>query len=98
MQKDRQWMPGVPRANTRDLPPANDLPERAFGVQESLIRTKWEQINRIHHTVGTNIINAPSSLARETECIFWSVGLATADGTIVDRMRPNIIRLERPAV
>src|SRR5580658_6264676 len=62
-----------------------------------LTRAEWQLVNRGEIEHLANVIVARRLIARSAEGILRRVGFTAANATVVDRMRPHVIRREQKA-
>src|SRR5579872_1866067 len=88
-------MPSVPQANTAELPASEYFIHQAGSTEIGLAGAEGKLINRVDSNVVAHIKNAGPFVTGQAVHIFRAVGFASSYGSIVDRMRPGVPRLER---
>ena len=85
----------MPEANTAQLPASEYLGQHAWSTEIWLAGAERKLINRVKSNVVSHIKNAGPFVTGQAVHILWAAGFASAYGSIVDRMRPGVPRLER---
>src|SRR5579863_9989430 len=87
-------MTRVPKSNAAQLPAAEDFPHDSGRAKERLSGSKREFVDRIDGDVVTNVENTWTLVALHAVHVFRTRRLATANGAVIDRMRPRIAGLK----
>src|SRR5208337_413999 len=87
---DGQRVARVPQTNAAQAPTADDFSHGAAAAKKLLAGAEWEFIDGVYREVLTNIEDTRPFVAFQAIHILRSVRLATADRSVIDRVRPGV--------